>query len=105
MTLVWAPGLVTVIPAGGGLVPEPEPAPFQADSGQPGVLDARLSDVPPTAVTYRDVAGYDAPTPLSPLLAVITTPGWLKCASSVDWPDHSEPPQLFDTYLAPSATA
>ena len=35
MTLVWAPGLVTVIPAGGGLVPEPEPVNAAVPFGVP----------------------------------------------------------------------
>ena len=38
-----------------------EPAPLQALSAQPRVVDARLSDVPPTAVTYGDEAGYWTP--------------------------------------------
>jgi hypothetical protein len=41
------------------------------------------------------VAGYWAPVPLSPLDAVMATPGWLNVASSVVWPAYSPPPQLF----------
>jgi hypothetical protein len=62
---------------------QPEPAPLHARSVHPRVVvAARLSEVPPTAVTYREVAGYAAPVPLSPVLAVIATPGWLKWTSA-----------------------
>ena len=61
--------------------------------------------VPPTAVTYWDVAGYSAPVASSPELTVMATPGWLKWESSVVCPEYSPPPQLFDTNFAPIATA
>src|SRR5215475_10696476 len=62
---------------------QPLPAPFHADSLHPrAVPDARFSDVPPTAVTNRDAAGYETPKPSSPELAVIAIPGWLKWTSS-----------------------
>jgi hypothetical protein len=41
-------------------------------------LEALDSEVPPTAVTYCEAAGYSAPYPLSPEETVIATPGWLK---------------------------
>jgi hypothetical protein len=40
-------------------------------------LEEVFSEVPPTAVTYREVAGYSAPVASSPELTVIATPGWL----------------------------
>jgi hypothetical protein len=79
---------------------QPEPAPFHAVSVQPRALLAVRSEVPPTAVTNREVAGYSEPLPLSPELTVIATPGWLKCESSVVCPEYSPPPQLLDTYFA-----
>src|SRR5437762_13694449 len=39
-------------------VEQPEPAPLHAASVQPRLFDARVSDVPPTAVTERDDAGH-----------------------------------------------
>src|SRR6516164_2497550 len=54
----------------------PEPAPLHAVSVQPRLLLAVVSDVPPTAVTNCDAAGYSTPNPLSPELAVTATPGW-----------------------------
>src|SRR5579871_332869 len=56
---------------------QPLPAPLQAVSVQPRALLARVSVVPPTAVTKREAAGYSTPKPPSPELAVIATPGWL----------------------------
>src|SRR5215472_6208513 len=62
--------------------PEPVPSPPaalpQTVSAQPRVLDAGVSEVPPTAVTYWDAAGKVTPYPLSPAEAVTATPGWLK---------------------------
>src|SRR5882724_636654 len=57
---------------------QPLPAPLHAVSVQPRVLLALVRLVPPTAVTNRDAAGNCGPKPLSPELAVIATPGWLK---------------------------
>ncbi len=37
---------------------QPDPAPLHTVSDQPRALLARESDVPPTAVTYCDDAGY-----------------------------------------------
>src|SRR5436305_14481367 len=85
---------------------QPEPAPFHAVSVQPRALFARRSEVPPTAVTNREAAGWITPTPSSPLLAVMTTPGLLRCCwSNVSWPADSEPPQLFEMYRAPIRAA
>src|SRR5215831_19599977 len=53
---------------------QPDPAPLQAVSLQPRLLLARVSDVPPTAVTNCEAAGYSTPKPLSPELAVTATP-------------------------------
>src|SRR5579884_2562061 len=50
----------------------PLPAPLHADSTR-GEMD--VSDVPPTAVTKGEAAGYCGPKPLSPELAVMATPG------------------------------
>src|SRR4051812_3333714 len=47
----------------GGCVEQPEPAPLQAVSVQPRLLDACRSDVPPTAVTNRELAGWITPNP------------------------------------------
>ena len=58
---------------------QPEPPSSHAVSVQPRVLElffVRL--VPPAATTNCDVAGNAAPKPLSPELAVIRMPGWLK---------------------------
>src|ERR1022692_229155 len=84
---------------------QPEPESDQAVSLQPREFEAGSRDVPPTAVTYRDVAGYCAPVPSSPALTVMATPGWLKAESSMIWPEYSPPPQLLETNFAPSATA
>jgi hypothetical protein len=51
--------------------------PFQTVSDQPRELDAVFSDVPPTAVTNCEAAGYSTPKPLSPADAVTATPEWL----------------------------
>jgi hypothetical protein len=56
---------------------QPEPVPFQTVSLQPREFAAADSEVPPTAVTYREAAGYSTPNPLSPAEAVTATPGWL----------------------------
>src|SRR5690348_11840091 len=78
---------------------------FHTDSTQPRPPVTRVSAVPPTEVTYFDDAGYSLTYPLSPELAVMTMPGWLKVLSSATvWVASSGPPQLFDTYLAPSST-
>ena len=61
--------------------------------------------MPPTAVTYREVAGYSAPVPSSPELTVMATPGWFRYVSSEVSVLLSSPPQLLETYLAPSETA
>ncbi len=59
-------------------VEHPEPAPLHPASDHPRVFAAVLSEVPPTAVTYRELAGYDGPVkPLSPVDAVTAMPGWL----------------------------
>jgi hypothetical protein len=55
-------------------------------------LDAVVSEVPPTAVTYCDEAGQETPKPLSPEDAVIATPGWLKLASAARIVESSAPP-------------
>ena len=55
-------------------------------------LDQADRDVPPTAVTNCEAAGYSTPKPLSPELTVIATPGWLKCTSELVWPLDSPPP-------------
>jgi hypothetical protein len=60
---------------------QPLPAPLHADSIQPRAFAAVVSDVPPTAVTSGEAAGYETPNPLSPELAVIATPGWSKWTS------------------------
>src|SRR5215467_168176 len=57
---------------------QPEPVPLQTVSAQPRVVAALVSEVPPTAVTNREAAGYSTPKPLSPAEAVTATPGWLK---------------------------
>src|ERR1700753_2485228 len=94
---VWKVGLVSN-------AEQPEPAPLQADSVQPRVVPVdRVSEVPPTAVTNRDVAGYSAPLPSSPELTVMATPGWLKLASSLVSLDDSSPPQLLETNFACAA--
>ena len=57
----WKAGLATT-------VEQPEPVPsvklvvFQTFSLQPRALLAVVSEVPPTAVTYFDVAGYSPPS-------------------------------------------
>src|SRR5215467_1390199 len=60
----------------GFFVEQPLPAPDQAVSDQPRELFARVSEVPPTAVTKCDDAGNCTPNPLSPVLAVTAMPGW-----------------------------
>src|SRR2546430_14070358 len=55
----------------GDCAAQPEPAPFQAVSVQPRALLERRSEVPPTAVTNRELAGWMTPKPPSPLLAVM----------------------------------
>src|ERR1019366_629922 len=73
--LVWNEGFPT-------LMEQPLPVPLHAVSVHPRALVAVVREVPPTAVTYLPVAGYDAPKLLSPVLAVIATPGWWKYAAS-----------------------
>src|SRR6059058_6059240 len=76
-------------------VAQPEPAPLHAVSDQPRALLARRSEVPPTAVTNRELAGWITPNPSSPLLAVMATPGLLRCCwSKASCPADSPPPQL-----------
>ena len=53
----------------------PLPPLFHAVSAQPREDEELASDVPPTATTPAEVAGYDAPYPLSPADAVMRTPG------------------------------
>src|SRR6266702_350531 len=76
-TVRWAQP-VSVWNAGfGSKAEQPLPAPDHAVSDQPRALESWNSDVPPTEVTKGDAAGYSTPKPLSPLLAVTATPGWL----------------------------
>src|SRR4051794_37787142 len=56
---------------------QPDPAPDQELSEKPRALPSRLSEVPPTAVTYCEAAGNSTPKPLSPELTVMAIPGWL----------------------------
>jgi hypothetical protein len=57
---------------------QPLPAPDQADSVQPRVVPVAFrSDVPPTATTNCEDAGYSTPKPASPVDAVTAMPGWL----------------------------
>ena len=69
-------------------------------------MAARRSEVPPTAVTYCEKAGYSSWNPWSPLLTVNATPGCWKCLSSC-WAASGSagPPQLFETKCTPCATA
>jgi hypothetical protein len=61
-----------------GLASNAEQAPpGVATSGHSPLIGDGWSAVAPTAVTYRDAAGYRAPKPESPALAVMATPGWL----------------------------
>src|SRR5690349_7184816 len=87
---------VSVCQAGlGSKALQPLPAPLHALSRQPRVVVAsRVSEVPPTAVTFGEDAGHETPKPLSPELAVIAMPGWLKWASLVVSSADSSPPQL-----------
>jgi hypothetical protein len=48
-----------------------------AVSAHPRVELDLTSDVPPVATTWEAVAGNDAPYPLSPVAAIMKTPGWL----------------------------
>jgi hypothetical protein len=45
----------------GSSAEQPEPVPSQTDSVQPRLLESVLSEVPPTAVTYCEAAGYSTP--------------------------------------------
>src|SRR5262245_49060348 len=68
--VVWKPGCAIT-------VEQPEPAPLQAVS-ETRVLPDIFNEVPPTAVTKAEDAGYDPPlNPASPVDAVIAMPGWL----------------------------
>ena len=69
----------------------PLPAPLHAVSVQPRVLDAVLSEVPPTAVTWGDDAGNWTKKPESPELAVIAMPVWLYADSLPVVPVSSPP--------------
>src|SRR3954452_19327412 len=85
---------------------QPLPAPSHADSLQPrAVPAARVRDVPPTAVRNGDAAGYETPKPLSPELAVIAMPGWLKWTSFAVSSLDSSPPQLLLIASAPRRAA
>src|SRR3954453_3940460 len=85
---------------------QPLPAPDHADSVQPRAVDVlRVSDVPPTAVRNGEEAGDETPKPLSPELAVIAMPGWLKWASLAVSSADSSPPQLLLIAFAPSRAA
>src|SRR4051812_20219577 len=85
---------------------QPLPAPSHADSVHPRAVPAEgVSDVPPTAVRNGEAAGYETPNPLSPELAVIAMPGWLKWTSFAVSSLDSSPPQLFEIALAPSRAA
>src|SRR6266545_7680403 len=84
---------------------QPLPAPLHAVSVHPRPPPERTSEVPPTAVTYCDDAGKERPKPSSPELAVMTTPGWLRNASSCVCAVYSAAPKLLDTYVAPRFTA
>ena len=48
------------------------------------MLVSRVRLVPPTAVTHCEEAGNSTPYPLSPELAVMMMPGWLKYALESD---------------------
>jgi len=65
-------------------------------------VGAVVSDVPPTAVTSSEAAGYETPKPLSPELAVIATPGWSKwtslAVSSLDSTGDNSPAQWNSLY-------
>jgi len=64
------------------------------------------SVVPPTAVTYCDVAGYPPGQPSSPLANVIITPGWWKYVkSNVVSLENSPPLQLLEISLAAHVVA
>jgi len=62
------------------------------NSDQPRLLVDVSSEVPPTAVTNLDAAGYPTPKPSSPELAVMATPGWLKNISASRIDASSGPP-------------
>src|SRR6266700_4103321 len=77
----------------GSSAEHPEPVPPHAVSAQPRAAADVRSDVPPTAVTYWDAAGYSTPNPLSPADAVTATPACLKnSVSAVGSEDDSVPP-------------
>jgi hypothetical protein len=76
---------------------------FQADSVQPrAVLASLVRTVPPTAVTYCELAGYREPSsyPPSPDPTVNTVPGWSTALSSAVSSLHSEAAALRLTILA-----
>src|SRR5882757_4720682 len=87
-------------------VEQPLPAPFHTDSDQPRVVDARLSEVPPTAMTLAAEAGHDVPYPSSPVEAVIAIPGWTKYLAFADASALlSGPPQLLVIAFTPGWVA
>src|SRR6478672_576775 len=84
---------------------QPEPAPDHAVSVEPRSLTKRRSEVPPTAVTKRDAAGYSTPKPASPEETVIAMPGWLKAPSDDVSVENSEPPNELEISVAPRRAA
>src|SRR6185437_9844009 len=78
---------------------------FGSNSVQPRAFAAVVSDVPPTAVTSGEAAGYETPNPSSPELAVIATPGWSKWTSLAVSSLDSSPPQLLLIAFAPRRAA
>ena len=57
-------------------------------------------------MTNRELAGWITPNPPSPLLAVIATPGLLRCCwSTASWLAASAPPQLLEMNFAPNVAA
>jgi hypothetical protein len=67
--------LLSVCQLGFGMTAlQPLPPLFQAVSAQPRDDEDVFSVVPPTASTPAEVAGYDAPYPLSPADAVMRMP-------------------------------
>src|SRR5581483_3585924 len=94
---------VSVCQRGLGSDEHPDPAFVQAISSQPRALAAGSRDVPPTPTTSVYAAGYWTPYPLSPLEAVMTTPGWLSQGPFPAVPETDDvPPQLLEMNFAPS---
>src|SRR6476620_9047685 len=100
-----APPVSVCHPGFGSKALQPLPAPLHADSVQPRAFAAVVSDVPPTAVTSGEAAGYETPNPSSPELAVIATPGWSKWTSLAVSSLDSSPPPLLLIAFAPSRAA